>query len=692
MYRISYVFTLLISLWSFQAQSAVPDLWGKTTFAYDADNTSLEEALSSFATTFGVNLKIDGVRGVVEGKLRAESATDFLNRLGIEHQFLWFVYNNTLYISSLSDQITVTLDVSRDAVPDLKEALKQVNLLDDRFGWGELPDEGIVIVSGPSRYIDYIRELSKKKKSDDERFEVMVFPLKYALVDDRSIKYREKTIEVPGVASILQTLLEDRKPATLAMNTMDMTLGSSLQALESLQDAAYQRAQSRISGIGDPSGGFSHENLATKISDRNKKSSKIGADIRNNAVLIMDDYEKKDMYQELIDKLDQPRNVIEIDAIILDIDKNKLQELGINWRGGSGRTEFGFNTSGTEPFLPSGSAATVLIQDFGHFFAQIRALETDGHASLIANPSILTIENQLAVIDFNNTVFISSIGERVANIAPVTAGTSLQVVPRLISNQGERLIQLSLDIEDGGIESGQEGSTPSVSRGSISTQAVILADRSLVVGGFRVERNTQQYNKVPLLGDIPGLDKLFSYTNNNQSKRERLFIITPRLMGNEVNPLKYISSDNREILASTINEQNNKLNDSHNRITRNEIAAAFTDLIHLQIPEGFTAEKQADFGLDSFCRQNGPFRINKEDFQWYKGVKFNLVIGTVANTGLQPARFNESSCSNRNTLAVSIQPNALLQPGQSAEVMLAVRLGNNPSNTRTSLIARSTRD
>lgn len=679
---ISFVFTLLITLWSIHAQSAVPELWNKTAFAYDAKNTPLKEALSSFAKTFGVHLEMDRIPGVVDGKLRAESATDYLNRLAMEHQFLWFVYNGTLYVSSLNDQTSVSLDVSEDAVSDLKEALTQIGLLDDRFGWGELPDEGVVIVSGPKRYVNFIRSLTKKKKKGEEKFEVMVFPLKYALADDRSIKYRDKTIEIPGVTSMLQSLMDESKQAPMAMNTLDMTMGSSLQALDTLKENAYQRAQNQMSNQS-----FSQAQLTQKLEDNHQKHSKISSDIRNNAVLIMDDFEKRDMYQKLIDQLDQPRNVIEIDAIILDIDKNKLKELGINWQGGAGSTEATINTSGTNPFLPSGSAATVLIQDFNHFFAQIRALETDGDASLVANPSILTIENQPAVIDFNNTAFISSIGERVANVSPVTAGTSLQVVPRLIKDDEEKLIQLSLDIEDGDIQSNQDESTPSVSRGSISTQAVVRAQRSLVVGGFRVEKNAQQHNKIPLLGDIPGLGKLFSYTSTSQSKRERLFIITPRLVGNETNPLKYVSPENRDKLAAALKDQEGKHDRDNNTITRTEIEHAFADLMHLYVPDGFVFQKKVPFGLDYFCKGQGGITINKKRLQWYNGEKFALVVGTVRNKSLKKVRFNESSCSHRDTLAVTVAPDTVLEPWESVEVMLAVRLPKERTKMRASLLS-----
>ena len=493
--RLAMWMAFCVFCWSGAAAAAVPASWKNTSFAYDARDTPLAEALMDFARTFGVTLDIEGVTGVVNGRLRANSAEEYLDRLALEHHFLWFVYDDTLYVSPREAQSTVSLEVSEDAIPDLREALNQVGLLDTRFGWGELPDEGTVIVSGPQRYVDYISVLSERKRKGEDKLEIMVFPLRYALADDRTINYRGQSIVVPGVATMLSSLLEKGASGTIsnASDAYGMTPGESLQAFASMREQTIERIQNQVDNRSQ-----TPAQLNQRLQASRRGGSRVSADIRNNALLIRDDPDKAPMYRSLIERLDQPRNVIEIDAIILDIERSKLAELGINWRVGSGSTQATINASGADPFLAGGSSATVLIEDFNHFFARVRALESQGEASLIANPSILTIENQPAVIDFSETSFLSSIGERVATITPVTAGTSLQVIPRSIGEGTQRLVQLSLDIEDGSIERDDSGDagTPRVNRGSISTQAVIRADRSIAAGGV-VARNSMLTSAVP---------------------------------------------------------------------------------------------------------------------------------------------------------------------------------------------------
>ncbi len=518
------------------AEAAVPDSWKQTAYAYDAHNTPLRQALKEFANTFGVRANVESVEGVLNGRFRADNAQDYLERLALEYNFQWFLYNGTLYVSSIEEYTSANIAVSEDAIGDLKGALGQVGLLDERFGWGELPDEGMVMVSGPKKYIGFIRTAVKSnnkhsdekrnKDKDKDKDEVMVFPLVYASVTDRQIQYRNQSVLLPGVVTILSELLSKGN-------------GGPTAYLESMADGARQRVAEKVEG---DQGMYNTEPVEEKTA---VTSNKISADVRNNAVLIFDKPEKRHIYERLIAKLDVPRNLVEIDAVIFDIDRSKISDLGVQWEVNGDGVDASVDPTGGIPFLGGGSAATIVISDFRRFLTRIRALESNGSATLVASPSILTIENQPAVIDFNDTSYITVTGERVAQVQEVTAGTSLRVVPRVIHRgEEDKLIQLSVDIEDGKLSETNNAESPTVSRGTISTQAVISASRSLVVGGFHVAKDGDQEQKVPVLGDIPVLGKLFKFKSKAHSKRERLFIISPRLMGNEVDPTRYVNEKN----------------------------------------------------------------------------------------------------------------------------------------------------
>ena len=213
------------------ALAAIPPEWKNTAYAYEAQHKPVREVLEDFAQTFGTQLQVEGLlEGNVNGKIRANTPQSLLDRLGVEHRFQWYMYNNTLYISTLDQQESARLEVSSETIADLKQALTDIGLLDSRFGWGELPEDGVVLVSGPKVYIEQIKRFSSQRRSADEKQSVLSYPLKFASAADRQMEYRNEKITIPGVATMLRGLLEPRSTSTST---------SSAQAQRSITQPAF---------------------------------------------------------------------------------------------------------------------------------------------------------------------------------------------------------------------------------------------------------------------------------------------------------------------------------------------------------------------------------------------------------------------------------------------------------------------
>ena len=655
------------------AQAAIPEEWHQASYAYAADQTPLREVIRDFSQTFGVIPRIDNaVTGVVDGNLSASDASQILDRLATQYQFQWFVYNNTLYVSPTADQTSARIEISADAAPDLQNALGDIGLLDERFGWGEIPDEGIVLVTGPGEYVELVRQFAQQRKSEDEKKEVISFNLRYAQAGDRQISYRDKSLTIPGVATLLEDLLNPngRSKTRFSGFTSDQTSGASPSnntALGSLDGISSQLTQ----GLINQASPGDRKELRTLADSDN--GIRVTADIRNNAVLIYDDPERRPIYENLIDQLDVPRDLVEVDAIIVDIDRNRLGALSSEWNIQGGNFGAGAN------LIPQGSSSTLFIQNYDDFFARLRTLEGEGAASLIANPSILTIDNQPAVIDLSDTDYITAVGERVANILPVTAGTTLRVIPHVVRQNSQRtnlsdqnVIQLDVNVEDGQLNESQITSdTPSVSRATVSTQAVVGEKRSLVIGGFHSTQSNQQRRRIPFLGHIPILgDLLFSSSENENSRRERLFIITPRLLGDQVNPAKYLPPSERYGLNNTMGDIARRQQGED--IERREIEQAMATFAASRIPAGFEPAENGRVP-PSPCRSTDTMRVQRDSLQWYRGNRFDIGITVVRNTSQERQRFNEISCDGRQTIAVSAWPHVWLAPGEQTEVLIALR-------------------
>jgi len=667
----SALFALSASAVSGHVFAQTPRSWSEGAYAYAAQNTPLRTVLQDFATSHSVNLNMPAdFSANVDGRLRADSPTDFLNRLGLQFRFQWFVYNDTLYISRQSDQVSRRIKVSADAAPDLKQALTDVGLLEPKFGFGELPDDGVVIVTGPPEYVDLVEDFSAKDKDKKENKEMMVFPLKYASVADRNIQYRDKTILVPGVATILAELLGQKsgKSASGIQQTEgDGTGGLKGRMEQQIRDQSDSILNSLVNA--NTSGPKDEE------TDPDELHPFVSADVRNNALLIRDDPSKRDEYQSLISQIDIPQKLVEIDAMIVDVDRKSLNELGANLSG-----TFGNITAGSTLFR---GASSLFVTDYSRFFSQIQALEGSGNASVVANPSVLTLENQPAVIDLSDTAFITATGERVVDIRPVTAGTSLQVVPRAIGRDNHQTVQLMVDIEDGKVDRDDDNVATGDQKVTISTQALVQENGSLVMGGIHSRETGDISHRIPLLGDIPYIGHLFSYTRHETNQRERLFIITPHMIGDQVDPTRYISTQDRQQLASDLTGVKDRQQYSAMRGT---IENAIRDLAENKVPEGFESGGEG-INLNQLCTFPPGLQLDNTRSEWFNNKTVQLTVGLIKNTTTTPIRFDESSCSDNDVLAVAAWPSSALLPGQNAEIYLAFRPRGDSRRSRPSLLA-----
>jgi type III secretion protein C len=278
---------------------------------------------------------------------------------------------------------------------------------------------------------------------------------------------------------------------------------------------------------------------AESDSDRPHKSTgasrdgrpRIEADPSLNALMIYDNVSKREMYRSLIAQLDVEPEQIEIEALIVDIERSKLAEMGVEWGVRRGDTISRVNATGSDSRgveLPI-PGATLLISNVARFYARLKALEGSGEARVLAKPTVLTLDNVAAVLDLSQTSYVPLVGERVAELADITAGTMLRVVPRIVREGDNTRVRLEIDIEDGSL--GEPGLKSSVTRSTISTQAIIDLQQTLMIGGYHTESMSRNKQQVPVLGDVPVFGNLFRSESQSHGSRERLFLITPRLAG-----------------------------------------------------------------------------------------------------------------------------------------------------------------
>lgn len=377
-------------------------------------------------------------------------------------------------------------------------------------------------------------------------YELRVFYLRYARADDTTLNAGGEQLRVPGVGSILSRIMGDGSP----INGIQVQYGRSKlrpsqsglrgQGLDSIGESNGQGAAQDDEYLGAAAEPAPRLQAAGYTVDRN--GPRISTDPSLNAVIVRDRPENMPAYEGLVQALDVAPQIVELEATIIDLNIDRLRELGINWRFSSGdfsalfggdiirRTGDPAIDVGRTGSINRGLSSTAVIGNGGtQLIARIQALEEKGAARITSRPQLVTLSNVEAVFDRTRTFYVRVAGDRQVDLFNVTAGTMLRVNPHVLSENGQPRIRMSVSVEDGAILEGQVDNIPIVERASVNTQALIAEGESLLLGGLTVNSEIDRVSQLPLLADIPVLGNLFKTRTRQRQRTERLFLITPRI-------------------------------------------------------------------------------------------------------------------------------------------------------------------
>ena len=485
-------------------------------YAYFGNSEPAVDVLKNFASNYNIPVVLsEQINSVVNGRIGPLPAVDFLDKMAQLHALIWYFDGNTLYIYNSDEIQKQIINLQFLDTEQFRKTLMEIGIWDSRFSWRARPEEGIIYISGPPRYMELVTETAllldqKSGERQKSQLTVKIFPLRYAWADDRTFNYRNQDVTIPGVASTLRQIVQ----------------GGGIQA----HSTATPNNSRSMPGLEPSTPAGQTQSLPAQV-NVNAERVFINADRRLNAVIIHDLESKMSMYESLINTLDKPLAQVEINVSIIDIDTDSLEQLGVNWQLGRDDGDYiRFN-----PFQTDGDSAnnfsTIINITSGKLLARVNMLSESNNAKILARPSVLTLDNMEAVLDNSQTFYVKVAGTESAELFPVTYGSVLKVTPRIVNEDSGRKLHMSVNIQDGGQAAVDNvDNIPVVKNSSISTQAVIDENESLLVGGYYYEENRQGQSKVPLLGDIPIVGTAFKSKSTDNKKTVRLFLITPRIV------------------------------------------------------------------------------------------------------------------------------------------------------------------
>ncbi len=496
-----------------------------------------------------------------------------------------------LYVYAGSEVSVQTLNVGTDGAQRIQRQARAQRLIDGRNTLRAAGD-GTLVISGTPRFIEQVTALSQGANSaplpgpgfggsggglstsftppPPQPLEFRVFYLRYARAEDTVMNAGGREARIPGIATILQNLVLDQRPGGSALGQTTTQFGARLVrqsqprlrglGLDSVAPDSSQAsllAQSDILGLGANAGGGAIGGGGDVVAPLTSDIVRIEPNPALNAIIVRDVPERMAAYDSLIRALDVEPQIVEVEATIIDINIDKLRELGINWRlstGGFGAL-FGNGDATSDGRLlpipgsrrgnvdnisPSGNGGTIstIIGSQREFLARIRALEQKTAARVIARPQLMTLSNSEAVFDRTRTFYVRVAGRAEVDLFNVTAGTVLRVNPHVFRDHDQTRIRLMVNIEDGTLTGQSIENLPIVERATVATQGMVLDGESLLLGGMTIDSDLDIETKIPLLGDIPVLGNLFKTRSRNRNRTERLFLITPRTvtLGSRLSP------------------------------------------------------------------------------------------------------------------------------------------------------------
>lgn len=245
---------------------------------------------------------------------------------------------------------------------------------------------------------------------------------------------------------------------------------------------------------------------------------------------------------KVLDRLTvETSSMVDVKVYILEIDRNGLKNLGIELQAGTPDPTNPLNIVLGDPQFPILESRNSTNSPFsiGSFFRTtllaptINAIVQSGHARLLSSPDLTTVPGQEATFLVGGEIpYAVSNGSNGVSIVFKEYGVMLKLTPTLLGN-GEVETKINPEISDldftNGISLGGFV-VPALKESKLSTDVITKAGESIVMGGMLRRIDTKNFTKIPLLGDLPILGKLFRSTRYQSSQTDVVFVMTPEVI------------------------------------------------------------------------------------------------------------------------------------------------------------------
>jgi general secretion pathway protein D len=262
---------------------------------------------------------------------------------------------------------------------------------------------------------------------------------------------------------------------------------------------------------------------------------------------------------QMLEEWDKPAKQALIRARILAVNVSTLKDVGINF-------ESFFDIDGVDIILEGSLPSQVSADHAGsltvrkltgtQYEAIVRAIESDSHSQILANPRILVLDGQTAEVrmatdePFTETSIAADSGRIIENVRFLQVGTILMVMPNI---KEDNTIEMNISLDVSSLIDIRDG-TPVVNRNTATSTVAVKDNHVLMIGGLRFKRDMSVIEKIPVLGDIPLVGTLFRSERNELADTELVLFLQPTIVAASEGEYQPSQTNNFEHITDQINQ------------------------------------------------------------------------------------------------------------------------------------------
>ena len=290
----------------------------------------------------------------------------------------------------------------------------------------------------------------------------------------------------------------------------------------------------------------------TSAEEATEERGSITVDDRTNSIIAYQTQDKLDELRRIVAQLDIPVRQVMIEARIVEASVDFDKELGVQWRGlgiGDNNWIVGGRGSVDSDGLPvtsspggfvdlgaSGSTSGInlgFITDNTILDLELQAMEKTGNGEVISQPKVVTSDKETAKIAKGTEIPYQEASSSGATSTSFKEATlSLEVTPQ-ITPDNRIIMEVKVTKDEPDFSRVSATGAPPIKKNEVNAKVLASDGETIVIGGVFSNTQTKSVDKVPFLGDLPYLGRLFSHDVVKDSKTELLVFLTPRIMNNQ---------------------------------------------------------------------------------------------------------------------------------------------------------------